>query len=234
MDASPATDHGRRDARRVAVAPSSRREVSAIGIARTRRCSRAACNDPAISTLVFSYEEQVARLVELLDEAEPQAYDLCGPHADRTSPPRGWELSDTRPPTTEAPRRLDDDDTVAVIAAVLHGDDTPRRVDVIDGGDAPAAPRRVTRVSRPSAHAGHGHDGHGHDGDTTATDDDPLRAALEELQRVVVADDDAPAVEPVPLGRGRRIDLPPPPTTPPPAAPPRAGDDGGQDRPTLW
>lgn len=231
MDASPAPDPGRRDAPRVAVAVSSRREVSTIGIARARRCSRASCNDPALATLVFSYDEQVARLVELLEEAEPQAYDLCGPHADRTSPPRGWELSDTRPPTAEAPRRLEDDDTVAVIAAVLHGDDTPRRVDVIDGGDAPAAPRRVTRVSTPSpverrAQA---------DDDAAARiEDDPLRAALEELQRVVATEDDAPVTDPVPLARGHRRDLPPPPTTPPPVAPPRAGDDGGQDRPTLW
>lgn len=206
------------------------RSIPAIGIAVRRRCSRAACGDPATATLVFSYDEQVARLVELADEAEPQTYDLCGRHADRTSPPRGWELADTRPPTEDRPRRLDDEDTVAIIAAALRGDDSPRRVDVIEGGeDTGATPRRVTSTTAVPEDAG-----------ATATvadaDDvgDPLRAALEELQRVVPADvvDDAATQDPVPLARRRGRELPPPPSTPPPGAPP-AGRER-QERPRLW
>lgn len=220
MEASPAPDPRRRSTARAASTARSARAVSAIGIARTRRCSRTGCTDPATATLVFSYHEQVARVVELLEEREPQTYDLCGSHADRTTPPRGWELSDTRPPRGDRPRRLEDEDTVAVIAAALRGEDPPRRVDVIEGGTGPSTPRRVTRARVPSRVDPGTPAGVNRTGPTGVTvgdaagdeDEDPLRAALEELQRVVVPEEDAS----------------------PRATPPAADDGGAEDRPTLW
>ena len=244
-------------AARAAEAWSTRRGVSAIGIGARRRCQRDSCSEPATATLVFSYDEQVARIVGLLDDPQPQTYDLCGTHADRTSPPRGWELADTRPPVEDAPRRLDDEDTVAVIAAALRGDDSPRRVDVIEGGDGPVVPRRVIATAAPAAEAEQ------HEVPDAADEQDPLRAALEELQRVVVPDvtqevdevvaDEPAAVDeveldgaaPVTLASRRLRGLPPPPSTPPPGpppaghpplAPPGATGDATAtgDRPTLW
>ncbi len=143
---------------------------------------------------MFSYSEQVARLVELLEEGEPQAYDLCPAHADRTNPPVGWELSDTRPPRSDSPRRMDDDETVAVLAAALRGETPPTRVDVLEGG----------RVDEPGDEQ---HDGGSVAADDVSTpgsedDEDPLRAALEELQRVALPDDDV-AAQPVTAMRPR-------------------------------
>lgn len=169
-----------------APSPRGRGRVRAIARAAGRSCSRPGCETPAGATLVFSYKEQVARLVELLDEGEPQAYDLCPAHADRTNPPVGWELSDTRPPRSDSPRRLDDDETVSVLAAALRGETPPTRVDVLEGGRADEA-----ADEQP-------------DDDALAPDgvpvgdpeEDPLRAALEELQRVAMPDDDV-AAQPV-------------------------------------
>lgn len=182
-----------------------RGQVRAIARAAGRSCSRPGCETPAGATLVFSYSEQVARLVELLDEGEPQAYDLCPTHADRTGPPVGWELSDTRPPRSDSPRRLDDDETVAVLAAALRGETPPTRVDLLEGG----------RTDDPGDH-----DRDGIDEQLGSEDDeDPLRAALEELQRVATPDDDV-AAQPVAAMQLRSS----PPSGPAPHAPVSAAD----------
>ncbi len=57
-----------------------------------RRCSRAACALPAIATLTYVYADQTAVLGPLATYAEPHCYDLCQPHADRLTAPRGWEV----------------------------------------------------------------------------------------------------------------------------------------------
>lgn len=176
-----------------------RGQVRAIARAAGRSCSRPGCETPAGATLVFSYSEQVARLVELLDEGEPQAYDLCPAHADRTRPPVGWELSDTRPLRSDSPRRLDDDETVAVLAAALRGETPPTRVDVLEGGRADDPD--------PGDTGGDGID----EQLASEGEEDPLRAALEELQRVATPDDDVAAqpVAAMPL-RSSRPDSPAP------------------------
>jgi hypothetical protein len=91
-----------------------------------RICSRPGCSLPASATLTFAYEPRSARIVSLTDQAEPEAYDLCGDHADRTKPPYGWSLADERPDEPllpgERPRDLGSDRTVAVLAAALRGD----------------------------------------------------------------------------------------------------------------
>ena len=215
-----------------------RGQVRAIARAAGRTCSRPGCDTPAAATLVFSYAERVARLVDLLEQGEPQTYDLCPAHADRTRPPVGWELSDTRPPPTDAPRRLDDDETVEVLAAALRGETPPTRVSVVAGGrvDEPDEHDAAT----PSAEDAAVHDAH--DAADTEDDEDPLRAALEELQRIATPEDEAAAIAApaTPLRRRSATPAPPPPdelpaaTGPPPPPPPAFTDDSGRDDLTLW
>lgn len=57
-----------------------------------RRCSRTACGRPATTTLTYVYADQTAVVGPLATHAEPHAYDLCDPHSERLSAPRGWEV----------------------------------------------------------------------------------------------------------------------------------------------
>ena len=71
-----------------------------------RRCSRTACGRRAIATLTYDYSDQTAVLGPLATYAEPHGYDLCAPHAQRLSAPRGWEVlrladSDPAPPVSD-------------------------------------------------------------------------------------------------------------------------------------
>lgn len=204
-----------------------RGQVRAIARAAGRTCSRPGCDTPAAATLVFSYAERIARLVDLLDELDPQVYDLCPAHADRTRPPVGWELTDTRPPAGDAPRRLEDEETVEVLAAALRGETPPTRVSVVEGG----------REDEPGDDLAEGDDAE-HTGE-----EDPLRAALEELQRIATPDDEATTMSTpaTPLRRSEaathvETPVPPPPDelqapTGPPPPPPQHLDPG---EPTLW
>ena len=89
-----------------------------------RACSRPGCPALAIATLSMQYGEQQARLTDLTAQKTPERYDLCGPHADRTDPPRGWHLDDQRsdeevvPVSVAGPRSVDD--TLALLTAALH------------------------------------------------------------------------------------------------------------------
>jgi hypothetical protein len=78
--------------------------------------------------LSFSYRTREAWL-DQLGEPSPQSYDLCAPHAARTTSPQGWQLRDRRPveerDTTygvaaATPPALGGEDTVAVLAAALR------------------------------------------------------------------------------------------------------------------
>ena len=62
---------------------------------RPRLCARPGCGVPASAVLTFQY---ATRTVWLLDQGDPDpaAIDLCAPHADRLSPPRGWIGHDQR------------------------------------------------------------------------------------------------------------------------------------------
>lgn len=164
-----------------------RGSVGTIGRTVGRSCSRPGCPTPAASTLVFSYGDRTARLVELLDERDPQAYDLCEPHATRTRPPHGWEIADDRPARpTGPPLDLDDEHgTVAILAAALRGETSTSH----PAGGRDAAPTGPTDETEDVS---------------DDPDEDPLRAALEEVQRVVVADPhDEPSPAPTPLRRRR-------------------------------
>lgn len=66
-----------------------------MAIERARLCSRPGCAEPAAARLVFQYATRSV-WVEELAEREPHAIDLCGMHADRTTPPMGWTAEDRR------------------------------------------------------------------------------------------------------------------------------------------
>lgn len=82
----------------------------------SRRCSRTACGRPAVNTLTYVYADRIAVLGPLATFAEPHAYDLCEPHSERLSAPRGWEVMRLAPdPATSGPSP---DDLLALADAV--------------------------------------------------------------------------------------------------------------------
>lgn len=58
----------------------------------TRLCSRVSCQQFAAWTLTFVYQESTAVLGPLSFTKEPHGYDLCEKHAERLSPPQGWQV----------------------------------------------------------------------------------------------------------------------------------------------
>ena len=86
------------------------------GVSPVRRCSRTACGRPAVNTLTYVYADQTAVLGPLATYAEPHAYDLCDPHSERLSAPRGWEVLRLAPdPAAQGPSS---DDLLALADAV--------------------------------------------------------------------------------------------------------------------
>ncbi|MXW62672.1 MAG: DUF3499 family protein [Acidimicrobiaceae bacterium] len=61
-----------------------------------RRCARPGCRHLAATTLSFLYAQQIVWIDDLHVEDSPANHDLCTIHADRTRPPRGWDLDDRR------------------------------------------------------------------------------------------------------------------------------------------
>lgn len=62
---------------------------------RTRLCARPGCGAPATAVLTFQYATRTVWLSEEAD-SDPAAIHLCGRHADRTAPPKGWTGHDRR------------------------------------------------------------------------------------------------------------------------------------------
>lgn len=91
-----------------------------------RRCSRTACGRPATTTLTYVYADQTAVVGPLATYAEPHAYDLCDPHSERLSAPRGWEVLRLAPDAHLGPTS---DDLLALADAVREAAQ-PRPVDV--------------------------------------------------------------------------------------------------------
>ncbi len=129
-----------------------------------RRCARPGCNDVAQATLTFRYDLQQAWVLPLTEEASPATYDLCGPCADKTRPPRGWGLVDERPDLDGLAELPDEHDVVrAAIAAALRGQQpapsssTPGLEAVPDPApgidDAPAATSDPAPTEAPSLRA---------------------------------------------------------------------------------
>lgn len=57
-----------------------------------RRCSRSGCGRAAIATLTYVYADSTAVVGPLAAVSEPHTYDMCEPHAERLTAPRGWEV----------------------------------------------------------------------------------------------------------------------------------------------
>ncbi|CAN5490692.1 hypothetical protein BH20ACT2_BH20ACT2_17760 [soil metagenome] len=73
----------------------------------SRTCARPGCNGTATATLSYDYAGRVAELDFLADERHPMSHDLCTPHADALSLPRGWERRDRRVPVAPLFRAWD-------------------------------------------------------------------------------------------------------------------------------
>jgi hypothetical protein len=140
----------------------------ASGVRPVRRCARPDCADVAGATLAFRYDLQQAWLTSLTADKTPATYDLCGPCASRTAPPRGWELRDDRPdPDARASGPEASDAVRDAIAAALRGGEStnvlafpPARPPVAAAQDPvpvapePVAPESVVRdqvVQRPAS-----------------------------------------------------------------------------------
>lgn len=98
-----------------------------------------------MATLTYAFSASTAVLGPLAREIEPNSYDLCAMHAERTSAPLGWEVI-RLPLVDEAPEpELATDELVALANAV-------REVGLADPSDvkqaAPAAPGRQVRHLR--------------------------------------------------------------------------------------
>ncbi|WP_405056160.1 DUF3499 domain-containing protein [Kribbella sp. NBC_01505] len=106
-----------------------------------RICSRAACHQPAVSTLTYVYADSTCVIGPLATYAEPHCYDLCADHADRLTAPNGWEVIRLAPdPAAAGPST---DDLEALANAVREAArPLPRRE---PGADVPGAPVEVTR-----------------------------------------------------------------------------------------
>ena len=55
-----------------------------------RLCSKVGCAREAVATLTYDYGDQMAALGPLGAANDPQAHELCAPHAERPAVPAGW------------------------------------------------------------------------------------------------------------------------------------------------
>ena len=86
------------------------------------------------------YADQTAVLGPLATYAEPHAYDLCEPHSERLSAPRGWDVLRLAPdPRAGGPTT---DDLLALADAVREA---ARPVPVAAAPRSPESGREVAR-----------------------------------------------------------------------------------------
>lgn len=90
-----------------------------------RRCSRSACAASAVATLTYVYADRAAVVGPLATHAEPHCYDLCDPHAQRLTAPRGWEVV-RHDPDHSVPQARSVDDLEALADAVREAARPPR------------------------------------------------------------------------------------------------------------
>lgn len=61
-----------------------------------RTCSKPSCSEPAEATLILRYQQREVVLGNLLPERDRNFTELCMRHADRLTPPLGWDVRDER------------------------------------------------------------------------------------------------------------------------------------------
>lgn len=111
-----------------------------------RKCSRTACAHQAVATLTYVYSDSTAVVGPLATYAEPHTYDLCSVHAERLTPPRGWEivrltLDGEAPAPTSAMALCLGDDLSAIVDAVREQPPAHQRpTGRARGQQVPAAP----------------------------------------------------------------------------------------------
>lgn len=94
---------------------------TAEGTALVRSCSHSGCKWPAAATLSFDYRQRYVRLDDLHCTGDPSSYDLCSVHAERFTPPVGWDADDRRCRNGAGRRRLGGRGAGAVPGAVEAG-----------------------------------------------------------------------------------------------------------------
>lgn len=62
-----------------------------------RPCAKMRCEEAAQASVAVRYADRTAVVELLSSERDPNLLDLCGSHASRLTPPRGWRLLDQRP-----------------------------------------------------------------------------------------------------------------------------------------
>lgn len=78
-----------------------------------RQCSRPSCDRAAAATLTYVYADSTVVVGQLSAQAEPHSYDLCAPHAERFTAPRGWDVVHIHQEFTDAGPTDDDLDALA-------------------------------------------------------------------------------------------------------------------------
>ncbi|MDT3398891.1 DUF3499 domain-containing protein [Streptomyces sp. B1866] len=111
-----------------------------------RRCSRTACDRPAVATLTYVYADSTAVLGPLATYAEPHCYDLCSEHSERLTAPRGWEV--VRLAVDSGPARPSGDDLEALANAVREAARPPERGSGRPGAAADDREADPTEVAR--------------------------------------------------------------------------------------
>jgi hypothetical protein len=61
-----------------------------------RTCAKIRCSAEAVATVGLSYELRTVVVGVLVVDPNPNLLDLCSEHVDRLTPPRGWQVRDTR------------------------------------------------------------------------------------------------------------------------------------------
>src|SRR5690606_1055832 len=106
-----------------------------------RERSRTAGPPEAVATLTYVYSDSTAVVGPLATYAEPHTYDLCTEHAERLTPPRGWDIV-----------RLNFDEPTPIPSssmALCLGDDLVAIADAVREEPVAAAPDPAERA--PSA-----------------------------------------------------------------------------------
>lgn len=83
-----------------------------------------------MSTLTYVYADSTAVLGPLASHAEPHCYDLCTPHAERLTAPRGWEVVRIAADLMHPPVPTHDD-LLALADAVREAARVPQEVDLV-------------------------------------------------------------------------------------------------------
>lgn len=124
-----------------------------------RRCTRNSCEQRAVATLTYSYQDSTVVVGPISVYSEPHTYDLCAQHADSLVPPRGWEVLHLDREGRSAPQA---DDLLALADAVrrdgrgvppsrrTHRDEAEPGSTAHEPGTLPSRDNRA-RLSRPES-----------------------------------------------------------------------------------